>query len=235
MTGSSSMMVTNEMRILTGLMLLLLSACAAREKPPAPPTPPGMLRVADAELVLALPEGWHEMSRNLYEARGFSAGFQKGTDPEVSSSYFLIKVRDEPKWPEQRLKSLAESAAALNDAQDLVGYITGRHYESRPELYTVEHDMFLHIMEYRVSRRSEFSVMAKRFCDRHQVVFHFYFHDKLPADVDVLDKTLDSVVFDEDRSAPPKRPQRKVTVTSVGRRSVEPFSGAQLSKTRQSN
>lgn len=191
------------MRIVIALICgVMLAGCGRPPSSPPPPTPVGMIRVPDGQLVFAPPEGWSPMAETAWRGRGFSAGFQKGNDPKVPSSYFLVTVRRQKKWPETALQGLIDKAAVLADAQDLAGYVSSGKHKSRPELYSAKHKMFFFVQDYPDGTKQSTTVMAKRFCDQHYVVFHFYLRDSLEADVGVVSSVLASLAFDEDQKKP---------------------------------
>ena len=177
---------------------LALLGCGRPTSSLPPPTLPAMHRVPDAHLVFTPPAGWYPMLEESWRSRGFSAGFQKGRDPQIPSSYFLVQVKRQEKWPEKTLQFLAAKAAPLGSAEDLGAYISSGKYKSKPELYSAKHDMFLFVQEYQDGERQSITVMAKRFCQRHYVVFHFYLRDELEADVGVITSVLSSLCFDQD-------------------------------------
>lgn len=189
------------MKIASVLVTCLgLIGCGGPTDATLPATPEGMTRVPDGKFVFALPTGWFRMPNEAwYTQRGFSAAFQKGEDPSIPSSYFLIQVKQQKKWSANALQALADKAVPLQDVHDLKDYISSGKHKTTPELYVATMNVFVIVQDYPDSHRQSSTVMVKRFCENHYVVIHFYLRDKLESDVGVIANVLSAITFDEDR------------------------------------
>jgi len=182
------------------LACLTVIGCAGTYEPPPPPPPPGMIRVADGKFVLRLPEDWYQVTKEEnYRSRGFSAAFGKEKRPGIPFSYCLVQVTKQKKWPKMDMEVIVHNAVPLENVRDLAAYISSRKYKNDLDLYSAKLDMFFIIYDYAEGDRLCTTIMAKRFCDRHYVVFHFFLREDLQADVNDIAYMLRSVIFDEDR------------------------------------